>query len=223
MAASPPQPDPRLRCQHVKIKAEVDAWSHASTPPPSTRYRHLQAAASAAWTAGRSGPGSACANPADGSRALMTHPASTPRHTTKKPTTPSPSCSSTRTRDGATSTSAPSDGGDTVVLSAGRRPQIRDTGKPRQGDERGPGRHAELGASLLSAAAKQRIAPDYVRRLLAAVNQTGDSTPARWPGRVMGDLAARTKRALTGTSARGRTRPLGSASGFGGLLRRLRA
>jgi LuxR family transcriptional regulator, maltose regulon positive regulatory protein len=33
-------------------------------------------------------------------------------------------------------------------------------------------------ASLLRAAAKLRIAPGYVRRLLAAVNKTGDSTPA---------------------------------------------
>jgi len=33
-------------------------------------------------------------------------------------------------------------------------------------------------ASLLRAAAKLRIAPSYVRRLLAAVNKTGDSTPA---------------------------------------------
>jgi ATP/maltotriose-dependent transcriptional regulator MalT len=32
-------------------------------------------------------------------------------------------------------------------------------------------------ASLLRAAAKQRIAPSYVRRLLAAVNKTGDSMP----------------------------------------------
>jgi LuxR family maltose regulon positive regulatory protein len=32
-------------------------------------------------------------------------------------------------------------------------------------------------ASLLRAAAKLRIAPSYVRRLLAAVNKTGDSTP----------------------------------------------
>ena len=34
-------------------------------------------------------------------------------------------------------------------------------------------------ASLLRAAAKQGITPGYVRRLLAAVNKTGDSTPAR--------------------------------------------
>jgi LuxR family maltose regulon positive regulatory protein len=33
-------------------------------------------------------------------------------------------------------------------------------------------------ASLLRAAAKLRIAPSYVRRLLAAVNKTGDSMPA---------------------------------------------
>ena len=32
-------------------------------------------------------------------------------------------------------------------------------------------------ASLLRAAAKQGIAPGYVRRLLAAVNQTDDRTP----------------------------------------------
>jgi hypothetical protein len=107
MATSPPWPDPRLRCQHVKTTA-TSAWAHASTPPPSTRYRRLPAAASPAWTAGRSGSGSACANPADGSRAPMTHPASTPRHTTKKQITPSSSCSSTRTRHGAMPTSAPS-------------------------------------------------------------------------------------------------------------------
>ena len=33
-------------------------------------------------------------------------------------------------------------------------------------------------ASLLRAVSKQGTAPDYVRRLLAAVSQTGDSTPA---------------------------------------------
>jgi hypothetical protein len=37
----------------------------------------------------------------------MTHPASTPKHTAKKPTIPSSSCSNTHTRDGATSTRAP--------------------------------------------------------------------------------------------------------------------
>jgi hypothetical protein len=70
--------------------------AHASTPPPSTRSRHLRAPAGRAWIAGTPGSGSACANPAGGSRAPMTHPASTPEHTTKKPTTPSSSCSSTR-------------------------------------------------------------------------------------------------------------------------------
>ena len=108
-ATSPPWPDARFRCQHVRIRA-TPAWAHASTSPPSTRYCRPQTAAGLAWIAGTPGSGSACANPADGWPAPMTHPASTPKHTTKKPTTPSSSCSSTRTRDGATPTNAPSDG-----------------------------------------------------------------------------------------------------------------
>jgi hypothetical protein len=55
----------------------------------------------------------------------MTHLASTPKHTTKKPTIPSSSCSSTRTRDGATSTGAPSDEAG-VGEHQNRRPDRRD-------------------------------------------------------------------------------------------------
>ena len=39
-------------------------------------------------------------------------------------------------------------------------------------------------ASLLRAAAKQRIAPSYVRRLLAAVNETGSSNRPGRPGLI---------------------------------------
>ncbi len=107
---APRWPDARPRCRYATTRATTPAWSHATTSLPSTRYSHLVAAVSPAWTRGKPGSGYACANPADGWRAPMTHPTSTPKHTTKKPTIPSSPCSSTRTRDGATSTSAPPDG-----------------------------------------------------------------------------------------------------------------